>query len=113
VVGGTLFFFLKNFRQERQVKHFFEALAKQDYHGAYRFWGCTEDKPCRDYQMGEFMKDWGPSSGRQQYSISKTRSCGSGVILTVTYPNHAEDKLWVEKDNLVIGFSPWPGCPAR
>jgi hypothetical protein len=113
VVGGVLFFVFKNWRQERQVKSFFDLLARQNYKAAYEMWGCTDRKPCRDYQMDEFLKDWGPPSGKSGYSITKTRSCGSGVILTVAYPNRQEDKLWVERESLVIGFSPWPGCPAR
>lgn len=112
VVGGVLFWFFKNIRQERQVSQFFEELARQDYKAAHARWGCTDAKPCRDYQMAEFLRDWGPQSGKRDYKITKTRSCGSGVIVTVTYPN-GEDKLWVEKESLTIGFSPWPGCPAR
>jgi hypothetical protein len=34
------------------------------------------------------------------------------VILTVDVGNNQEEKLWVERDDLTIGFSPWPGCPA-
>lgn len=111
VVGGTAYFFLKNFRQERQARTFFDHLARQDYKAAYALWGCTDDKPCREYPMPDFMKDWGPQAGKTAGRVSKSRSCGTGVILTVQYPDKPEDKLWVERGNLVMGFSPWPGCP--
>ena len=111
VVGGTLYFFFKNYRQEHRVKLFFEDLARQDYQAAYALWGCTPATPCRDYQFTEFMKDWGPQSGKTAGRVVKSRSCGSGVILTVDYPQQQEDKLWVQRSDLTIGYSPWPGCP--
>jgi hypothetical protein len=63
------------------------------------------------------MKDWGPQSEHadaKSFHITKTRSCGSGVIVTVDSnkgANPQEDKLWVQRDDLTIGFSPLPGCP--
>ena len=115
VIGGILLFFFHNFRQERQVKRFFELLAAHDYKTAYALWGCTDAKPCRDYPLSAFMQDWGPQSERANhltdYRISKSRSCGSGVILTVDVGSQ-QDKLWVQRDDLTIGFSPFPGCPA-
>jgi hypothetical protein len=111
VLGGTLYFIFKNYRQEHQAKLFFESLARQDYQAAYAMWGCSQANPCRDYQFTEFMKDWGPQSGKTDGRVVKSRSCGSGVILTVDYPRQQEDKLWVQRNDLTIGFSPWPGCP--
>ena len=115
VAGGVLYFFLKNFRQEQQARKFFELLGKHDYHAAYALWGCTDEKPCRDYLFQNFMDDWGPKSPHgdvRSYRIAKSRSCGSGVILTVDYGKGQQpDKLWVERQDLTIGFSPWPGCP--
>lgn len=114
VVSGALYLIFKNFRQERQVKQFYDLLAHQDYKAAYALWGCTEVKPCRDYSFSEFMKDWGPQSEHadaKAFHITKTRSCGSGVIVTVSSNKNQEDKLWVERNNLILGFSPLPGCP--
>ncbi len=114
VAGGILYFFLKNFRQEQQARRFFDLLEKHDYKPAYAMWGCTDAKPCRDYPLQNFMDDWGPKSPHADagsYHIKKSRSCGSGVILTVDFGKNQEDKLWVERGDLTIGFSPWPGCP--
>ena len=115
VIGGILTFTFYNYRQERQVKRFFALLAAQDYKSAYALWGCTDAHPCRDYNMAKFMQDWGPPSGRGDmgiFRIAKSRSCGSGVILTVDFGSNQEEKLWVERGDLTIGFSPFPGCPA-
>jgi hypothetical protein len=111
LLGGALYIIFKNYRQERQVKTFFDDLSKQDYKAAYALWGCTDAKPCREYPFPEYMKDWGPQAGKNSGKIVKSRSCGSGVILTVDYTGKPEDKLWVQRDDLTIGFSPWPGCP--
>lgn len=114
IAAGILYFVFKNYRQERQVKSFFALLARPDYKAAYVLWGCTDANPCRDYPFTEFMKDWGPGSEHadaRSYHITKTRSCGSGVIVTVDSSKKQEDKLWVQRDDLIIGFSPLPGCP--
>ena len=106
---------LKNHKEEKQVQTFLELLAKQDYKGAYALWGCTDSKPCRDYTFKNFMEDWGPkgtSTTAELFHTTRSRSCGSGVILTVDSSSNREEKLWVQKEDLIIGFSPYPGCYA-
>ena len=115
VIGGILFFLFHNYREERQVKQFFASLASHDYKAAYALFGCTDVRPCPQYPAEKFMEDWGPGSGRSDLSnfrISKSRSCGSGVIMTVDFGRNHQDKLWVERQDMSIGFSPFPGCPA-
>lgn len=114
VLGGIAFFVFHNYSQERQVKRFFELLKAQDYQGAYGLWVATESDR-KGYPFESFMQDWGPKSAHASvsgYRISKSRSCGNGVILTVDFANNQQEKLWVQRENLVIGFSPLPGCPA-
>ncbi len=112
VIGGPLLFIFHNFRQEQQVKKFFGLLAAKDYKAAYALWGCTDTKPCTGYSMQSFMEDWGPDKANpSDFRIAKSRSCGSGVILTVDFDKNRQEALWVERDDLVIGFSPLPGCP--
>src|SRR5580700_496401 len=104
--AGILYFVFKNYRQERQVKSFLALLARQDYKAAYVLWGCTDANPCRDYPFSEFMKDWGAQSEHadaSSFHITKSRSCGSGVIVTVDSGKKQEDKLWVPRDDLTIG----------
>ena len=114
-LGGALFFVFHNYREEHQVKQFFDRLAAHEYKAAYALFGCTDEKPCRDYPLDKFMEDWGPNSERKNTSnfrISKSRSCGSGVILTVDFGRNQEEKLWVERKDMAIGFSPFAGCPS-
>ncbi len=114
VVGGVLFFVFHNYRQERQAKRFFEFLARQDYQAAYALWVRT-DSDRRGYPFEAFLRDWGPQGPHPDaagFRITRSRSCGSGVILTVSFPKSQPEKLWVERDDLILGFSPLPGCPA-
>jgi len=114
IAGGSLFFIFHNYREERQVRQFFDNLASHNYKAAYALFGCTDAKPCRDYQFGQFMEDWGPNSDRKDpsnYRISRSRSCGSGVILTVDFGKNQQERLWVERKDMTVGFSPFPGCP--
>lgn len=114
VIGGGLTFSFYNFREERQVKQFVVHLAARDYKAAYSLFGCTDAKPCRYYPFDKFMEDWGPNSGHPGFGearITRSRSCGSGVLLTMDYGNRQE-KLWVERRDMSIGFPPVQGCPA-
>jgi hypothetical protein len=106
---------LKNHKEEKCVQLFLDRLAKRDYKGAYALWGCTDAKPCRDYTFQNFMEDWGPKGSQpspELFHTTRSRACGSGVILTVDSAGNREEKLWVEKDDLTIGFSPYAGCYA-
>ena len=105
---------LRNHRQENRVRSFLDLVERKDYQAAYAEWGCTSSNPCRDYSFNEFMKDWGPASGRnaRQFAITRSRSCGSGVIVTVDSGQSQADVLWVQRNDLTIGFSPFPACQA-
>ena len=114
ILGGAAFFLFHNYSQERQVKRFFEALQAHDYQRAYSYWVRNESDR-RGYPFESFMQDWGPQSAHADvgnFRIAKSRSCGSGVILTVDIGHNQQEKLWVQRDDLTIGFSPLPGCPA-
>lgn len=116
LAGGGLYFGLRNFRQKSRVKEFVGLIQKRDYTGAYRLWGCTETQPCPDYPYNKFLEDWGPQSPNAQipsFEITRSRSCGSGVIVTVELGNNREERFWVEGREMTIGFSPWSVCPAR
>lgn len=112
VIGGPLTFYLWDWRQEHQVSKFFDLLAAKDYTAAYALWGCTAAKPCSGYSMAAFLQDWGPPHDVSHPKITRSRSCGSGVIITVDYGNNQQEHFWVQRDDLTVGFSPYPGCPA-
>ena len=87
VAAGIAFFVFHNYRQEQQVKRFFALLEHHDYDAAYQLWVRTRyDR--RGYPLASFLQDWGPDSEHRSvtdFHIAKSRSCGSGVILTVDF----------------------------
>jgi hypothetical protein len=115
VIGGILFFVFHNFREEQRVKQFLALLGAGDYKAAYAIFGCTDSKPCAGYAFDKFMEDWGPKSGHGSVAnarITRSRSCGSGVILTLDFGGNQQEKVWVERKNMTVGFPPFDGCPA-
>jgi hypothetical protein len=115
VVSGALIFIFHNYREESRVKQFYARLQTKDYKGAYALFGCTDTTPCRYYAFDKFMEDFGANTGHDNHSnvrISRSRSCGSGVLLTVDFGNNRQEKLWVERKDMSIGFPPVQGCPA-
>src|SRR4051812_34685228 len=114
IVGSVLLYIFYNYPQEKQAKRFFALLEAHDYQGAYEMWVHTADDR-KGYPFQSFLQDWGPQGNHPEvrnYRIAKSRSCGSGVILTVDFGKNQEEKLWIERGDLTIGFSPLPGCPA-
>jgi len=109
VVAGFLYFWLKNHVQEGRVREFLVALEAGDYPAGYSFWGCRVDSPCQNYTYNDFLEDWGPSSAfgkLQSHRFVRSRERGSGVEITMVLNENREVKLWVEKSNGVLGFSP-------
>ena len=115
LIAGALYFNFHNYREERQVKQFLIRLDARDYKAAYALFGCTDASPCRYYPFDKFMEDWGPNSGHSGFAaarITRSRSCGSGVLLTVDYGQSRQEKLWVDRNDMSVGFPPVQGCPA-
>jgi hypothetical protein len=113
-LAAVLMYVFHNFSEERRVKQFLAELAAKNYRAAYRMFGCTEAKPCTAYAFERFMEDWGPASGHDpsKARVTGSRRCGSGVILTVDYGQNRQEKLWVERKDMVIGFPPFDVCPS-
>ena len=115
VVGGLLWFFFRNYKEEARVKEFLSLLERQDYKSAYALWGCTEATPCRDYVFDSFLRDWGPKSDAGNVAAiqrSKVKSCDKGIIQLLQIKGQ-DVNLYVDRTTLVIGFAPWPVCNPR
>jgi hypothetical protein len=117
VIFGSLFYYLfKNHSQESEVKSFVQALRKKDYAGGYKMWGCTDAKPCPGYAYDKFLQDWGPQSPAANAAglrIVDSESCNAGVILTVDVNSTTQERLWVDKNSPILGFSPVEVCPNK
>ena len=110
VLGFFYWIFFRNWREERRVSQFLTLLEEQRYEQAYELWGCSVEAPCRHYSYEKFLQDWGPDSplGKvNSYEVGRSYTQQSGVIILVQVNGHKIPNLWVEKDDKVIGFSPY------
>jgi hypothetical protein len=98
---------LRHGSQEGEVRQFLDLLHNRQFEAAYNLWG--EHK---DYPFNKFMEDWG--APRSSNEITASRTCGSGVVVTVVFQKGQEENLWVQNADRKIGFSPFTGgCPAH
>jgi hypothetical protein len=117
VVGLILFGIFKNRSEEQRTKTFLGLLSARNYPTAYAMWGCTDAHPCPNYPFARFQEDWGPKSEHANEPVAHiglSQSCGTGVLIRLDYTGSQEPvSLWVERENGVISFAPWPECPGR
>ncbi|MCS7025386.1 MAG: hypothetical protein NZV14_11340 [Bryobacteraceae bacterium] len=115
-IGLTLYFSFRDYRYERQIRLFVEAVQRQDLKTAYTLWGCTVETPCRDYSFEKFVEDWNPNSANmkaiQGGKLYESERCGTGFIGVVS-PNNGKDEvaLWVERSTGIVGYAPYRECP--
>jgi hypothetical protein len=115
VLGGTLWFLFRNYKEEGRVKDFLSLLERREYKSAYALWGCTDETPCRDYNFERFLQDWGEKSDAADVSAirrAKVKTCDHGIIQVLEIKGQ-EVHLYVDSASLVLGFSPWPVCNPR
>lgn len=124
--------FFRNWSEERKLDEFLEALKAKNYQQAYAMWGCTAEKPCDGYGYPKFLEDWGPegrykdaangtivrsghtgSSARRFLLKFKPPDDCSGSIIRILHLDSGDLTLIVNRDDGVIGFSPWPVCDPR
>lgn len=119
VVVGALAYTFRYWPEERVVSKFFTALEQQDFKQAYGIWmndAGWQEHPQKypDYPFNEFMRDWGLGGEWgviRSFHIdgSAHPKGGSGVVVVVTVNNRVADKarIWVEKKDKTLTFSPF------
>jgi hypothetical protein len=121
VVGGFLTWWLRYWPEERVASHFFTALQKQDFEGAYGVWMHDpqwqqhgDRLPYKKYPYKDFYRDWGPGGewgvirSYKIYASGAPPGGGSGVVVDVTVNNRAERaRVWVEKSDMTMSYSPY------
>ena len=116
LTGGLFYYFARTFREERAVGRFVSLLSSKDYKNAYAMWGCTDDKPCRDYKLDRFMEDWGPKSAfanPADISTTLAEPCGNSVWVTLKAPNSEEVGLGIDTETRQLSFAPAARCPGK
>lgn len=114
--AAAVYWYFRDYREERQVRTFLQLLREQNYQAAYELWGCTADQPCPQYSFDKFLEDWGPASAHGNIAaarVGSTRSCEGGIIQTLRFGPNDEIWLWVDRSNRNLGYAPWPVCDPR
>ena len=110
VGGGLLYFWFKNFFEERQVRQFLSRLQENHYAEAYVHWGCSVEEPCPDYTYEDFLEDWGldsPLGKVKSFDLGRSTELKTGVIVEIEINGKPQPELWVEKETKIVGFSPY------
>ena len=105
LLSGFGYWRLRNFAEERQALHFFQALQGKNFEEAYRLW-----QPTASYKFKDFLDDWGDQGLQgpvEEFRLLRSRRRGTGVIVEVqvngTLPNV---RLWVERKDKSLTFPP-------
>ena len=118
VVLAFLAWWFRYWPEERIVRHFFEALQKQDYNQAYGIWmqdAEWQKHPQRHakYPFNDFYRDWGPGGEwgliktEKVYGASTCPGPSSGVVVDVIVNDRAEHaQVWVEKSDKTLSVPP-------
>jgi hypothetical protein len=116
---AALLYAYRNWPEEHVVSKFFTALQNKDFKQAYGIWMHDpnwEQHPQKytNYPFNEFYQDWGPGG---EWGIirsfhvdgSANPKHASGVVVVVTVNERVADKarIWVEKSDKTLTFSPY------
>ncbi|HET8668585.1 MAG TPA: hypothetical protein VFM10_11435 [Terriglobales bacterium] len=116
---AALGYAFRNWPEERIVDKFFTALEHKDYKQAYGIWlhdPSWQQHPQNypNYPFNEFYQDWGPGGEWgiiRSFHIdgSANPKHASGVVVVVTVNERVADKarIWVEKSDKTLTFSPY------
>ena len=115
---ATLGWMYRNLPYERVVDRFFAALQQKQFETAYGIWVADADwkqHPERyaRYPFNDFYRDWGPGGEwgpirSYQVEGSERPKDASGVVVLVVVNQRAERaRVWVEKSDKTLTFSPY------
>jgi hypothetical protein len=94
----------RNYSEENQAAHFFQALQEKRFEEAYRIW-----QPSPSYKFKDFMDDWGENGVLgpvESFQIVRSRRRGTGVIVELRINNKENVRLWVERGDKSLTFPP-------
>jgi len=110
-VSGVAYKFA-NYREERRVRQFVEAIENEQYDAAYREW----DADGR-YTMNDFLQDWGKegyyTKGMHTARVVDSNGGGGAVVVYLAIDSKKYPlALRVDKETMKISFSPVSKHPA-
>ncbi len=109
-LGSFLVWKFINYREERQVTHFFQDLSQGQYDQAYALWDADDH-----YKMKDFLDDFGKegfyTQGARETRVVTSKGHGGGVVVCVDLGNGKKElPILVNKDSLKLSYSPVDRC---
>jgi hypothetical protein len=109
-LGGFLVWKFINYREERQVAHFFRDLSQGQYEQAYTMWDADEHYKIKDF-LEDFGKDGYYTKGARNAHVVDSRGRGGGVVVCVDLDTGKKElPIRVDKDSLKLSYSPVDRC---
>jgi hypothetical protein len=114
VLSLVAYLLLHNRSEKKTVERFLAQVNAHDYKDAYVTWGCTEAKPCRNYDFGRFMEDWGPKTkATSPWRIANVEGCKSFVTVNVKADGAELQSLGVDRGARTVNYAPSPECQEK
>ena len=114
VLTLAAYLLLHNRSEKKTVEHFLAQVNAHDYKDAYVTWGCTDAHPCRNYDFGRFMEDWGPKSkATSPWRIANVEGCKSFVTVNVKADGAELQSLGVDRGARTVNYAPSPECQEK
>lgn len=111
IVAWILYLVFHNYSEKQTVKHFLAQVNAHDYSQAYTDWGCSEAKPCRNYDYQRFLQDWGPEKNiTSPWQIASVDGCKTFVTVNVRAGGAELQSLGVQRGTDTIMYAPAPEC---
>ena len=108
------YLFFHNRSEKKTVERFLAQVNAHDYKAAYRTWGCTEAHPCRNYDYGRFLEDWGPKSkATSPWRIVSVEGCRFFVTVNVTADGAELRSLGVDRGARTVNYAPSSECQEK
>lgn len=109
-LSAAAYYGLRNRSELAKLDQFRQILTAKDYDGAYRFWGCTPEKPCPQYPVNKFLEDWGPNSPHTDFSrleVTRKVTCAAGYGQSWKFGDDTVH-LWIVREDQSLSYDPWP-----
>jgi hypothetical protein len=114
IVLVIAYFFFHDRSEKKTVERFLAQINAHNYKDAYITWGCTEANPCRNYDFGRFLEDWGPKTkATSPWRIASMEGCRSFVTVNVTADGAELQSLGVERGAKTVSYAPSSECMER
>jgi hypothetical protein len=103
LIAEGIYFFVRNYPEERAVTRFLTTLEQGKFQEAYQLW-----QPSSSYSFQDFLHDWGVQGdyGKiREFRILGTKSKGAFLVIVTIKVNNVDPPLDIVVDRKTKGLS--------